>query len=73
MFVGMLMMMVLIVWVNVAGTGYEETGSQSWIRIFGVIEFQPSEFAKLFVILYLAGSFYRKEFKRKVHSICKAK
>ena len=39
MFVGMLMMAVLIVWVNVAGTGYEETGSQSWIRIFGVSNF----------------------------------
>ena len=64
MFVGMLMMAVLIVWVNVAGTGYEETGSQSWIRIFGV-SFQPSEFAKLFVILYIAGSFYKKSLKEK--------
>ena len=64
MFVGMLMMAVLIVWVNVDGTGYEETGSQSWIRIFGV-SFQPSEFAKLFVILYIAGSFYKKSLKEK--------
>lgn len=62
MMAGMLIMMILLVWVKVAGIGLEETGSQSWIRLFGM-SFQPSEFAKLFIILYLGGSFYRKSLK----------
>lgn len=62
MIVGMLIMITLLVWVKVNGTGLEETGSQSWIRILGM-SFQPSEFAKLFIILYLGGSFYKKSLK----------
>ena len=64
MLVGMITMGILLVWVNVAGFGREETGSQSWISILGT-SFQPSEFAKLFIIVYIAGSFYRKSLKEK--------
>lgn len=39
--------------------GKEVNGSRSWID-FGVMDFQPSEFAKLFIIIYFAGTFYRK-------------
>lgn len=53
---------VLMVWVFLFGTGEGETGSQSWINIFGMT-FQPSELAKLTVILYFAGAFYRKSLK----------
>ncbi len=62
MMIGMLIMIILLVWVKVAGVGLEETGSQSWISLLGM-SFQPSEFAKLFIILYLGGSFYRKSLK----------
>ncbi|MER1984629.1 MAG: FtsW/RodA/SpoVE family cell cycle protein [Solibacillus sp.] len=53
-------MVVLEVWLFTAGIGKEEVGSQSWIRLFGLMTFQPSEYAKLFVILYFAGVLYNK-------------
>lgn len=56
----MLLMIILELWVTFAGHGKEETGSQSWISIFGIMNFQPSEFAKLFIIIFFAGTFYRK-------------
>lgn len=40
-------------------TGTEVNGSRSWIDL-GIMNFQPSEFAKLFIIIYFAGTFYRK-------------
>ena len=49
-----------IVWLWASGIGKEETGSHSWINVFGITTFQPSEFAKLFVILYLASTIYNK-------------
>ncbi|MFF5993180.1 FtsW/RodA/SpoVE family cell cycle protein [Lysinibacillus sp. KU-BSD001] len=64
MLFGMAMMAILLVWLNVDGFGREETGSQSWIRVLGM-SFQPSEYAKLFIILYIAGSFYKKSLKEK--------
>ncbi|WP_274309342.1 FtsW/RodA/SpoVE family cell cycle protein [Solibacillus daqui] len=39
--------------------GKEVNGARSWIDI-GIMNFQPSEFAKLFIIIYFAGTFYRK-------------
>ncbi|MFJ7730585.1 FtsW/RodA/SpoVE family cell cycle protein [Lysinibacillus sp. NPDC097231] len=52
---------VLFTWVKVAGNGAEEgIGSQSWIYVPGLGNFQPSEYAKLFIILYFAAAFYRK-------------
>ena len=53
-------LVVLFTWVKVAGNGAEEVGSQSWIAIPGLGNFQPSEYAKLFIILYFAAAFYRK-------------
>ena len=60
----MVAMVILEFWVTFAGNGRESTGSQSWINIFGIVNFQPSEFAKLFVIIYFAGSFYNKSLKK---------
>lgn len=51
-------MAILLLWVNVKGI--EAGGSKSWISLFGAMNFQPSEYAKLFVILYFAGSLYKK-------------
>ncbi|MFJ7954614.1 FtsW/RodA/SpoVE family cell cycle protein [Lysinibacillus sp. NPDC096418] len=54
-------LVVLFTWVKVAGNGAEAgIGSKSWITVPGLGNFQPSEYAKLFIILYFAGAFYRK-------------
>ncbi|NLY80050.1 MAG: FtsW/RodA/SpoVE family cell cycle protein [Lysinibacillus sp.] len=53
---------ILMFWIFFFGTGQVETGSQSWINIAGM-SFQPSELAKLTIILYFAGAFYRKSLK----------
>ncbi|GLC87590.1 FtsW/RodA/SpoVE family cell cycle protein [Lysinibacillus piscis] len=51
---------ILFTWLKIWGHGAEDVGSQSWIKIPGLGNFQPSEYAKLFVILYFAAAFYRK-------------
>lgn len=56
----MIIMIILELWVTFAGNGQSTTGSQSWISLFGLMNFQPSEFAKLFIIIFFAGTFYRK-------------
>ncbi|RHW39769.1 cell division protein FtsW [Lysinibacillus yapensis] len=61
-------MLILMFWVWNFGTGAEETGSQSWIDL-GFMNFQPSEFAKLFIILYFAGAFYRKSLKNSIENL----
>ncbi len=63
LFILMVIMGILLAWVTFFGIGKAQTGSQSWINVFGITTFQPSEFAKLFVILYLSGSFYKKSLK----------
>lgn len=58
LFMLMCVMAVLLAWVNI--NGMSAGGSKSWISLFGIMNFQPSEYAKLFVILYFAGSLYKK-------------
>ncbi|MFJ8515392.1 FtsW/RodA/SpoVE family cell cycle protein [Lysinibacillus xylanilyticus] len=54
-------LVVLFTWVKIAGNGDEAgIGSKSWIHVPGFGNFQPSEYAKLFIILYFAAAFYRK-------------
>lgn len=60
----MIVMIVLEIWLTIDGIGKEQTGSKSWINLFGLTTFQPSEYAKLFVIVYFAGSFYKKSLKK---------
>ncbi|MGE7020582.1 FtsW/RodA/SpoVE family cell cycle protein [Solibacillus cecembensis] len=60
----MVLMIILEFWVTFAGNGKTTTGSQSWISIFGLMNFQPSEFAKLFIIIFFAGTFYRKSINK---------
>ncbi len=54
---------ILGVWLKVNGIGVEDVGSKSWILISGRT-FQPSEYMKLFIIVYFAGYFYNKSKKR---------
>ena len=48
-----------LILVFVPGLGLEAGGSKRWISL-GVINFQPSEFAKLAMVVYLASFFSRK-------------
>ena len=59
----MIGMLILEIWLFLFGSGKEQVGSQSWIFIGGK-SFQPSEYMKLFVIVYFAGVFYNKSRKR---------
>ncbi|TLX57447.1 putative lipid II flippase FtsW [Stutzerimonas nosocomialis] len=51
---------VLLVLVLVPGIGREVNGSMRWIG-FGAFNVQPSELAKLFVVIYLAGYLVRRQ------------
>ena len=50
---------VLLVLVLIPGVGREVNGSMRWLG-FGAFNLQPSELAKLFVVLYLAGYLVRR-------------
>lgn len=55
---------VLLVLVAVSPLGKEVGGAKRWIQI-GAISFQPSEFAKLVIVVYLAHSLTKKRRKLK--------
>ncbi len=48
----------LLILVLVPGIGREVNGSMRWLSL-GIVNVQPSEFAKLFVIIYMAGYLVR--------------
>ena len=56
---GFLFGFMFVLEVVLIAVGIEVNGARSWINL-GVMNFQPSEFAKLFIIIYFAGTFYRK-------------
>ncbi|QCR31675.1 FtsW/RodA/SpoVE family cell cycle protein [Lysinibacillus sp. SGAir0095] len=58
---------ILLFWVKI--DGIEAGGAKSWISLFGLMNFQPSEFAKLFIILYFAGAFYRKSLNNPMENL----
>ena len=62
-----LLVFVLLAWVKYKGI--EAGGAKSWISLFGIMNFQPSEFAKLFIILYFAGAFYRKSLNNPMENL----
>jgi cell division protein FtsW len=51
--------MIWLIMVLIPGIGHEINGSMRWINLAG-FNFQPSEFVKLFMILYLAGYLVRR-------------
>jgi len=56
----LLMGLVLLVLVLLPGIGMNINGSSRWIRI-GILNLQPSEFMKLFMVIYAAGYLVRKQ------------
>jgi len=49
----------LLMFVLMPGIGHEVNGSQRWISLY-IMNFQPSEFMKFFVIIYAADNVIRK-------------
>lgn len=66
---GAMTIALIIIMLWVAFFGIEANGSQSWINVFGITTFQPSEYAKFFIIIYFAGAFYNKSIKKQYGSI----
>ncbi len=54
-----LLCMVLLVLVLIPGIGHEVNGSRRWLSLF-VVNLQPSEFMKLFVVIYIASYTIRR-------------
>ncbi|MFZ0243363.1 MAG: putative lipid II flippase FtsW [Desulfobacterales bacterium] len=60
--------LILLAAVHIPGLGVEAGGSTRWLRL-GPVTFQPSELARLVLIMYLAYSMDRKQAQIKVLSI----
>ncbi|MCX8053561.1 MAG: putative lipid II flippase FtsW [Armatimonadetes bacterium] len=58
--VALIVCVMLLIMVLVPGIGHKVNGSRSWFRV-GPLSFQPSELAKLVLILYLARSLGRAQ------------
>ncbi|MFD6418637.1 putative lipid II flippase FtsW [Streptomyces sp. NPDC060194] len=56
--------LVLLVMVQIPGIGHAVNGNQNWIQLFGPFQLQPSEFAKLVLILWGADLLARKSDRR---------
>jgi len=58
----------MLVSIKIPGIGYAAGGAERWIKIGG-LSFQPSEFARFAMIIYLAYSLSKKQEKIEVMSI----
>jgi cell division protein FtsW len=59
---------VLLIALYLPGVGRTVGGARRWMTLFG-LSFQPAEFARLALIIYLANSMYKKQEKIKSFSI----
>ncbi len=59
----MMATIILLILVLVPGVSFETNGARRWIDL-GIINLQPTEFAKFSVIIYLSSWFIHKERKR---------
>ena len=58
----------LLVGLYLPGVGHPVGGARRWLKVFG-LSFQPSEFARLALIIYLAYSMSKKQEKIKIFAI----
>ena len=65
---GLLISLICLILVFIPGIGGKVRGAARWIRL-GPLTLQPSEFAKIAVVLFLAYSFARKREKMKYFAI----
>ncbi len=56
----LILAIVLLVAVKITGLGYSVNGATRWLR-FGALSFQPSEFARFALVIYLAYSMSKKK------------
>ena len=56
----LILAIVLLVAVKITGLGYSVNGATRWLR-FGALNFQPSEFARFALVIYLAYSMSKKK------------
>ncbi|HBO83687.1 MAG: cell division protein FtsW [Deltaproteobacteria bacterium GWC2_42_11] len=64
----LILSVIMLILVLMPGIGHTVGGARRWLKI-GSFTFQPSEFAKLSVIIYLAYSLSKKKEKVKIFSI----
>ncbi len=62
-----LLSMLVLALILIPGVGTEVWGSVRWVKI-GSVSIQPSEFAKVFLIIYLAGFLTRKQQEMRIFS-----
>ncbi len=60
----LLLSIVLLIAVLIPGIGSKVNGSARWIKL-GVINLQPAEFVKIFMVIYVSGYLIRKQNKLK--------
>ncbi|MBW1739962.1 MAG: putative lipid II flippase FtsW [Deltaproteobacteria bacterium] len=58
----------LLVALYLPGVGHPVGGARRWLKVFG-LSFQPSEFARLALVIYLAYSMSKKQEKIKVFAV----
>lgn len=58
---GFALILLVLVLVPGLGVGGEETGAQRWLKLPGLPQFQPSEIAKLAVILFFASRLSKRK------------
>jgi len=63
--------MIFLVLVFIPSLNFEAGGASSWLKV-GPFTFQPSEFAKLAIILYLAAFFEKKRKENKIKDFKKS-
>ncbi|MDS9470456.1 FtsW/RodA/SpoVE family cell cycle protein [Sporosarcina pasteurii] len=68
MIVSVIGMLLLLGLVHVFGYGREQLGAQSWINLAG-INLQPSELAKIIILVYFASVFAKKDERGTIDSI----
>lgn len=59
----MFVAIVLLVLVAIPGIGQMRNNARRWISVFGIFDFQPSEIAKVALVLFFADSISRKKAK----------